>query len=54
MWFYTLKVIISALIIIVVSEVAKFNATLGGLIKSFVWLYIDTKDVRTDNKCRGE
>lgn len=53
MWFYIVKVFISAVIIVAVSEVARFNATLGGLIKSLplisllaiIWLYLETKDV---------
>jgi len=53
MWLYFIKVIISAIIIVAVSEVSRVNATLGGLIKSLplisllaiIWLYVDTKDV---------
>lgn len=53
MWFYIVKVLISAIIIVAVSEISRFNATLGGLIKSLplisllaiIWLYVDTKDV---------
>jgi hypothetical protein len=53
MWYYLLKVLLSAVIIVVVTETAKFNATLGGFIKSLplisllaiLWLYAETKDV---------
>ena len=55
MWMYALKVIISAIIIVLVSEVSKANATLGALIKSLplvsilamLWLYADTKNIST-------
>lgn len=53
MVYYLVKLLISASIIVLVSEVAKYNATVGGLIKSLplislialIWLYIDTHDV---------
>ena len=52
MTYYFIKTIITALIIVVVSEVAKRSTLLGALIISipltsllaFVWLYFDTKD----------
>ena len=52
MTYYLIKTIITALIIVVVSEVAKKSTLLGALIISipltsllaFVWLYFDTKD----------
>lgn len=52
MAYYVAKVIVSAVIIVVVSEVAKVSAGLGALIKSLplvsilamVWLYLDTRD----------
>ena len=52
MGYYLVKLILSAAIIATVSEVAKFNAGLGALIKSLplisilamMWLYADTKD----------
>jgi hypothetical protein len=52
MWYYVVKVLLSAGIIVAVAEVAKFNATLGALIKSLplisilamIWLYVDTQD----------
>ena len=52
MTYYFIKTIITALIIVLVSEVAKKSTLLGALIISipltsllaFVWLYFDTKD----------
>jgi len=52
MGYYIIKLFISAAIIVVVSEVAKSNAIIGGLIKSLplvsiialIWLYTDTHD----------
>lgn len=53
MTYYILKIIISAILIVLVSEVAKRSSLLGGIIASIplisvmamIWLYIDTKDV---------
>ncbi|MBM3357799.1 MAG: DUF3147 family protein [Betaproteobacteria bacterium] len=52
MIYYATKLVLSALIIVVVSEVAKHSAGLGALIKSLplisilamIWLYADTHD----------
>ena len=52
MGFYFVKLLISASIIVAVSEVSKYNATIGGLIKSLplisiialCWVYIETHD----------
>jgi len=52
MLYYATKVILSAVIIVVVSEVAKASPGLGALIKSLplisilamIWLYVDTHD----------
>ena len=52
MTYYFIKIIITALIIVTVSEVAKKSSFLGALIISipltsllaFIWLYFDTKD----------
>ena len=52
MGYYLLKLLLSAGIIVTVSEVAKVNAGLGALIKSLplvsilamIWLYVDTSD----------
>lgn len=49
---YTLKVLISAVLIVIVSEISKRSSTLGGLLASLplvslmamMWLYIDTGD----------
>lgn len=51
---YFIKVIISAIIIVIVSEISRFNVTIGGLIKalplisilSIIWVYIDSRDVK--------
>lgn len=52
MWYIILKVLLSAVIIVVVSEVAKRSSVLGALIASLpltsvlaiIWLYVDTGD----------
>ena len=52
MMYYFIKLIITALIIVIVSEVAKKSTFIGAIIISipltsllaFSWLYIDTKD----------
>ena len=52
MSYYLVKTIITALIIVIVSEVAKKSTILGAIIISipltsllaFIWLYFDTKD----------
>ena len=52
---YVIKLLISAAIIVAVTEVAKVNATLGGLIKSLplvslialIWVYAETRDTQT-------
>ena len=54
MFFTILKVLITALIIVVASEVAKRSSLLAGLIVSMplitvltlIWLYWDTKDIK--------
>jgi hypothetical protein len=53
MWMYLIKTLLSALMIVVVTETAKRSGFVGGLIKSlplisllsFIWLYFETKDV---------
>lgn len=50
--FYLVKVLVSALLIVLISEVSKKFPTLGGLIASLpllsvlgmIWLYADTRD----------
>jgi hypothetical protein len=52
--YYLLKLLISALTIVAVSEVSKKYSLLGGALASLpivsvlamVWLYLDTKDIR--------
>ena len=52
MGYYLVKLLISAAIIVAVSEIAKHSAGLGALIKSLplvsilamIWLYVDTHD----------
>jgi hypothetical protein len=54
MLYYTIKIVLSALIIVAVSEIAKRSSLLGALLASlpltsllaFVWLYLDTGDVQ--------
>lgn len=51
MWYYLLKLALSAAIIVIVSEVSKRYSILGGLLASLpltsylamIWLYIDTR-----------
>ncbi len=53
MWLYAVKTLISALVIVAVTETAKRSGLVGGLIKSlplislvsFIWLYLETRDV---------
>jgi hypothetical protein len=53
MTYYAVKIIISALLIVAISEIAKRSSLLGGLLASvplisvmaLTWLYIDTRDV---------
>ena len=53
MFYYLLKVIISAILILFISELAKKSSFIGGLVASiplisilsFFWLYLDTKDI---------
>lgn len=54
MLYYTIKIMLSALIILAVSEIAKRSSLLGAMLASlpltsllaFVWLYLDTGDVQ--------
>ena len=54
MLYYTIKIMLSALIIVAVSEIAKRSSLLGAALASlpltsllaFVWLYLDTGDVQ--------
>ena len=54
MLYYTLKILLSAFVLVAVSEIAKRSSLLGALLASlpltsllaFVWLYIETGDVQ--------
>lgn len=54
MFYYTTKIVLSALILVAVSEIAKRSSLLAALLASlpltsllaFVWLYLDTGDVQ--------
>jgi len=54
MLYYTIKILLSSLIIVAVSEIAKRSSLLGALLASlpltsllaFVWLYLDTGDLQ--------
>jgi uncharacterized membrane protein (GlpM family) len=49
---YIIKIVVSALVVVAVSEIAKRSSFLGGLVASLpivsfmamIWLYLDTKD----------
>jgi uncharacterized membrane protein (GlpM family) len=49
---YIIKIVITALVVVAVSEIAKRSSFLGGLLASLpiisfmamIWLYVDTKD----------
>lgn len=53
MLYYSIKILLSAFVIVAVSEIAKRSSMLGALLASlpltsvlaFVWLYLDTGDV---------
>jgi hypothetical protein len=55
MVYYIVKLFISAIIIVIVSEVSELNPTIGALIKalplisvlSIIWVYADTKNIKT-------
>ena len=52
--YYVLKVLVSALLIVAISEISKRSIFLGALVASlplisilaFFWLYLDTKDIQ--------
>lgn len=54
MWSYALKIIVSAVVLVAVSELAKRSSFWGAALASvpltsllaFVWLYIDTSDIQ--------
>ncbi|MHB1400260.1 MAG: DUF3147 family protein [Trichloromonadaceae bacterium] len=53
MGYYLLKIAVSSILIILISEIAKRSSLLGGVLASMpivsvlalVWLYVDTKDL---------
>ena len=54
MLYYAIKILLSSLVMVAVSEIAKRSSLLGALLASlpltsllaFVWLYVDTGDVQ--------
>ena len=54
MWYYIIKVLISAVLIVAISEIGKRSSFWGGILASvpivsvlaFIWLYTDTKDIQ--------
>ncbi len=54
MWYYIIKVLLSSVIIVAISEISKRSTMLGSILASvplvsllaIIWLYIDTKDVK--------
>ncbi|TYB30785.1 MAG: DUF3147 family protein [Candidatus Mcinerneyibacterium aminivorans] len=54
MLYYIIKIFLSAIIVVVVSEIAKRSSLLGGLIASLpltsilalIWLYFDTRSIQ--------
>lgn len=53
MIYYTIKIVVSAVLIVAIAEIAKRSTLLGGLLASvplisvmaLIWLYIDTRDI---------
>ena len=56
--YYVIKVLISAILIVAISELSKRSSLLGAILTSiplvsvmaFIWLYIDTKNIETISK----
>ena len=54
MYYYIIKVVLSAILIVAVSEASKKSSLIGGILASiplvsvlaFIWLYIETKDIQ--------
>ncbi|MDD3788110.1 MAG: DUF3147 family protein [Petrimonas sp.] len=54
MWYYIIKVLLSSVIIVAISEISKRSTMLGSILASvplvsllaIIWLYLDTKDVK--------
>jgi len=53
LWYYAIKVLISSILIVLISELAKKSGVLAGLLASIplvsflaiIWLYIETRDI---------
>ena len=54
MWYYVTKLVVSALLIVLISEIAKRYTWIGGFLASLpivsylamIWLYVDTRDTQ--------
>ncbi len=54
MWYYAIKVLVSSVLIVIISEVSKRNGVLGGLFASIplvsfmaiLWIYFETHDTQ--------
>ena len=52
-WYYVLKVLISSILIVLISEISKRSGVLAGLLASvplvsflaIIWLYVETRDI---------
>lgn len=61
MVYYSVKLIVTALLVVLVSELAKRNSFAGALLASvplisvlaLIWLYVDTKDVERISSLSG-
>ena len=53
LWYYAIKVLISSILIVLITELAKKSGVLAGLLASIplvsflaiIWLYIETRDI---------
>lgn len=56
--YYLIKVLISAILIVLISEISKRNSLISSILASiplvsvmaFIWIYIDTKNLETISK----
>lgn len=56
--YYAIKVLISAILIVAISELSKKSSLLGAILASiplvsvmaFIWIYVDTKNIETISK----
>ena len=56
--YYLIKVLISAILIVAISELSKRNSLIGAILASiplvsvmaFIWIYLDTKNIETISK----